>query len=159
VGTFTYKIIPAPHVTSTSGTGLVHCAPAHGPDDYAAFKALSLLSSSSMICHVGLDGKFTPDILGIVGEEHSKKLVGVEVLKGGSEAMLSVLRDMNAVSFLHEEKIKHRYPYDWKTGEPTIILCACFHFVGTGTDSVHVSEQRNNGLLTLAPSRRRLLMC
>ena len=120
---FAYKIIPASHVTSTSGTGLVHSAPAHGPDDYAAFQALSLLpSSTSMICHVDLDGKFTKDIIGLVGEELGKKLVGVEVLKGGSEAILGVLRDMNTVSFLREEKIKHKYPYDWKTGEPIIVL-------------------------------------
>ena len=30
----TCPVLPAPHVTSESGTGLVHTAPAHGPEDY-----------------------------------------------------------------------------------------------------------------------------
>ena len=30
----TCPVLPATHVTSESGTGLVHTAPAHGPEDY-----------------------------------------------------------------------------------------------------------------------------
>ena len=30
----TCPLLPATHVTSDSGTGLVHTAPAHGPEDY-----------------------------------------------------------------------------------------------------------------------------
>src|ERR1700683_3896827 len=30
------RVLPASYVTADSGTGLVHCAPAHGVDDYNA---------------------------------------------------------------------------------------------------------------------------
>jgi isoleucyl-tRNA synthetase len=75
-----------------------------------------------MICHVDLDGRFTKDIVGVVGEEFEKVLVGAEVLKSGSEAILSILRGMGSSPLVWEEKIKHKYPYDWKTGEPIIVL-------------------------------------
>ena len=121
------RVIPASYVTADSGTGLVHCAPAHGVDDYNAFRDLELLPSSSssstqnMICHVDGAGKFTPEILNAVGEEAGKFLVGKEVLKDGGKAVVDLLRGMGKEVLLGVEKIKHRYPYDWKTGEPVIV--------------------------------------
>jgi isoleucyl-tRNA synthetase len=121
------RIIPASYVTADSGTGLVHCAPAHGVDDYNTFRDLELLISSSssstqnIICHVNGAGKFVPEIADVVGEEAAKELVGKDVLKGGGKAMVELLRGMGEDVLLGVEKIKHRYPYDWKTGEPVIV--------------------------------------
>ncbi|KAG2336295.1 Dbl homology domain-containing protein [Suillus weaverae] len=56
------KIIAASHVTSESGSGLVHCAPAHGTEDYLAFRVLGILQGSTdIVCHVDDAGKFSPD--------------------------------------------------------------------------------------------------
>lgn len=122
-----YKIIPAPHVTSASGTGLVHCAPAHGAEDYNAFRALGLLPrSAEILCHVDLAGKFTDGITQVLGEECGRALVGLEVLYRGGKAMVEVLRTLDGANgngrLVKEEKVKHRYPYDWKTGKPVIVL-------------------------------------
>lgn len=114
------KIIAASHVTSESGSGLVHCAPAHGADDYLAFRALGLLQGpTDIVCHVDGAGKFSPDVAHVVGEEAAQTLVGQEVLKGGSKAIVKLLE--SAGSLVTVQKIKHRYPYDWKTGEPIIV--------------------------------------
>ncbi|KAF8157025.1 tRNA synthetases class I-domain-containing protein [Crassisporium funariophilum] len=114
------KIIPASHVTALSGTGLVHCAPSHGAEDYAAFRSLGLISSSlQMICHVDHRGAFTPDIAEVVGEEAAKKLVGKEVLGEGNKEMVGLLKELGSV--VKVERLKHRYPYDWKTKEPIIV--------------------------------------
>jgi isoleucyl-tRNA synthetase len=120
------RIIPASYVTADSGTGLVHCAPAHGADDYSAFRALEAVLSSSfskqnVICHIDGEGKFTADIVDVVGEEAGKAFIGKEVLKGGGKAVVDLLRSMGEDVMLGVEKIKHRYPYDWKTGEPVIV--------------------------------------
>lgn len=119
------QIVPAAHVTAESGTGLVHCAPAHGAEDYNTFRALGLLSASApeqnIICHVDGEGKFTTDITSVVGTEAAKMLIGKEVLKDGGKAMVELLKGMGPDILFGVEKIKHRYPYDWKTDEPVIV--------------------------------------
>lgn len=119
------RIIPASYVTADSGTGLVHCAPAHGVDDYNAFRNSGLLTSCSspmqnMICHVDGSGKFTSEIIDIVGEDAGRALIGEEVLKGGGKAVVDLLSSMGD-ALLGVQRIKHRYPYDWKTEEPVIV--------------------------------------
>ncbi|KAF8886535.1 isoleucyl-tRNA synthetase [Infundibulicybe gibba] len=115
------RIIHASHVTPDSGTGLVHCAPAHGAEDYNAFKALGTISSAQqdILCHVNADGKFTPEVAAIVGEEVASALVGREVLTTGSKAVVDILQKMGRL--VKTKRIKHRYPYDWKTNTPIIV--------------------------------------
>lgn len=100
-------------------------APAHGQEDYIAFRSLSLLSPSDsspgMVCHVDGQGKYIPTIAEVVGKEAAESLVGKEVLKAGGKAVVDILKSMNGGVLWGVEKIKHRYPYDWKTNEPVII--------------------------------------
>lgn len=112
------KIISAQHVNSESGTGLVHCAPAHGAEDYHAFQALGLISRSNMLCHVDSEGRFTAEVADIVGDA-SAGLIGKEVLNNGSKAVVDLLKNVGAL--LKVQRVKHRYPYDWKTNEPIIV--------------------------------------
>ncbi|KAG8216484.1 tRNA synthetases class I-domain-containing protein [Butyriboletus roseoflavus] len=113
------SVIPATHVTSDSGTGLVHCAPAHGAEDYLAFRSQGLLDSG-MLCHVDGEGKFSQRVTDVVPPElGGEALVGLEVMKGGSKAIVKILENCGAL--LAVERIKHRYPYDWKTNEPVIV--------------------------------------
>jgi isoleucyl-tRNA synthetase len=114
------KIIPSSHVTALSGTGLVHCAPAHGQEDYAAFRSLGLLSNATTIlCHVDEQGAFSPEIANVVGKEAAASLIGKDVLGAGNAAMLALLtKEQRAVK---TEKIRHCYPYDWKTNKPVIV--------------------------------------
>ena len=114
------KIIPASHVTALSGTGLVHCAPAHGEEDYTAFRSLGLLSNATpILCHVDETGAFSPEIANVVGEKAAASLVGKNVLVKGNAAMLQLLRKEKRV--VKTEETRHRYPYDWKTNEPVIV--------------------------------------
>ncbi|TFK71865.1 isoleucyl-tRNA synthetase [Pluteus cervinus] len=115
------KIVPSSHVTSESGTGMVHCAPAHGAEDYHVFRGLGLLNQKqSMMCHVNSEGRFRPAVADVVGDEVAKDLIGKEVLKGGSKAVVELLEKVGALAKI--QKIKHKYPYDWKTNEPIIVM-------------------------------------
>lgn len=115
-GSANAKIIAASHVTSESRSGLVHCAPAHGAEDYLVFRGLGLLQGpTDIICHVDGAGKFSSDVAHVVGEEAAQMLVGQEVLKDGSKAIIKLLESTG--SLVKVQRIKHRYPYDWKTGE------------------------------------------
>ena len=128
-----FKIIPAAHVTADSGTGLVHCAPAHGAEDYLAFKHLSLLRPQThdtaqsegkypIVSHVDGEGKFDKSIMDIIGVDLGKRLIGLEVLGDGAKVMREVL--VNERRVVSEKEIRHRYPYDWKTGKPVIVRWA-----------------------------------
>lgn len=108
-------IINAAHVTSQSGTGLVHCAPAHGAEDYEALRVLN----AGLICHVDGKGQFTTEIADVVGPHFGERLAGKEVLGDGNKEMVAVLKEMGRLVKIH--RLKHRYPYDWRTKEPIIV--------------------------------------
>ncbi|KAJ7839606.1 tRNA synthetases class I-domain-containing protein [Mycena olivaceomarginata] len=113
-------IITAGHVTSTSGTGLVHSAPAHGAEDYNAFRELGLLDKKEeILCHVGSAGEFTTQVAEIVGDDGARGLIGESVLDGGSRKVVQLLKDIGALVKI--QRIKHRYPYDWRTDKPIIM--------------------------------------
>ncbi|KAI6006964.1 tRNA synthetases class I-domain-containing protein [Pisolithus albus] len=113
------QVISAAHVTPDTGTGLVHCAPAHGAEDYQVFRAQGLLDSG-LLCHVDREGKFSDKVRDVIsGIEGGGDLVGLEVLKSGSKAIVALLERTG--SLLSVERFRHRYPYDWKTNEPVIV--------------------------------------
>jgi hypothetical protein len=89
------------HVTDTAGTGLVHTAPGHGPEDFAVGQAHGLASA----CPVDEQGRFTRDT------DEAVPFVGLHVLKEGNAKVLEALTARGAL--VHVERYLHRYPYDW----------------------------------------------
>ncbi|TFY59064.1 hypothetical protein EVJ58_g6011 [Rhodofomes roseus] len=128
-------VIPSSHVTPDAGTGLVHYAPAHGDEDYNDFRSLGLLSSaadtstSGLLCHVDVTGCFSENIADVVGSKAAKELIGKEVLTSGSMAIVDLLTEVGALRKL--QRIKHSYPYDWRTDQPIIIIATSQWFANT----------------------------
>jgi len=115
-----FEIIHAPHVTSDAGTGLVHLAPAHGAEDYNAFRSFETSNrGSNLLCHVDDKGLFSPDVTEVVGEEGAMALVGRDVLYSGTKTILPLLKKWQRL--VRTEKITHKYPYDWRTKMPVIV--------------------------------------
>ena len=99
------RVVPsAQFVTMDTGTGLVHCAPGHGREDYKVGKENGL----PQLAPVGLDGKFTSD---------AGKYSGMYV-KDADKLIIDDLRNKGALVF--EEKITHDYPKCWRCGSPLI---------------------------------------
>ena len=162
-------VIVSPHVTPDSGTGLVHCAPAHGAEDYSVMQALGLVSTSAtsstastptpspspsndLICHVNGLGQFTSNVAEVVGEEAASSLVAQDVLGDGSRAIVDLLKRVGALNKI--QRFKHRYPYDWKTDKPVITLLV-YTYAGHAlllTNS-SVTELRRSGLRTWMASK------
>lgn len=94
------------YITTESGTGLVHTAPGHGQEDYLTGMKYGL----PLLSPVDGDGKFTAE----AGEE----FVGKSVLSDGTAAVIGALERTGCLVL--EEAYKHKYPYDWRTKEPTI---------------------------------------
>jgi isoleucyl-tRNA synthetase len=98
-------VIGGDYVTTESGTGLVHTAPGHGEDDFAVGQRYGL----PVLSPVDDEGNFTQD---------AGPFKGLNVLKDANPAIIKALAD--AKSLLKEEDYVHRYPYDWRTKQPTI---------------------------------------
>lgn len=106
-------IILGVHVTTESGTGCVHTAPAHGPDDYLAGKAYDL----PLINPVKANGCFADDV---------PLFAGLSVLKA-NEPILETLASNQVL--LAKELIRHSYPHCWRHKSPMIFLATPQWFI------------------------------
>jgi isoleucyl-tRNA synthetase len=98
-------LVAGDYITIESGTGLVHTAPGHGVDDFNTGRKHGL----PVLCPV--------DEAGILTAE-AGPFAGLNVLKDANGAIITALRDAGVL--LAEQRYEHRYPYDWRTGKPTI---------------------------------------
>ena len=97
-------IILGEHVTTDSGTGCVHTAPAHGPDDYLVGKAYGL----PLINPVLANGCYADNV---------PLFAGLSVLKANTK-VVDVLREHHTL--LHDEMVQHSYPHCWRHKTPVI---------------------------------------
>ncbi len=113
---FYSRIVPivlGEHVTTDSGTGAVHTAPAHGPDDYLIGKAYNL----PLINPVKANGCFAEDV-GLFAGQH--------VLKA-NERVVEVLAENGVL--LAKGTIRHSYPHCWRHKSPMIFLATPQWFI------------------------------
>ena len=100
------KLLHGDHVTTESGTGCVHTAPAHGLDDY-------------FICiKNGLESVKALDNRGIFKEEYGP-LSGLSTKKG-DPIVIELLQDNKAL--LAHQQYDHSYPHCWRHKSPVIFM-------------------------------------
>ena len=100
-----FVVISGDYVTTDSGTGLVHQAPAFGEEDYKAFQAAGL---EAFACPVSLHGEFTdevPDFAGRYVKEADKDIISALKAKG---------------ALYRQDVIQHSYPYCYRSDTPLI---------------------------------------
>ncbi|MBW7981499.1 isoleucine--tRNA ligase [Enterobacillus tribolii] len=102
---FDVPVVLGEHVTLDAGTGAVHTAPGHGPDDYVIGQKYGLETANP----VGADGCFLPGTY--------PALDGMFVFKA-NDAIVELLRERGAL--LHVEKLLHSYPHCWRHKTPII---------------------------------------
>lgn len=108
-----FKVIHADHVTTESGTGVVHMAPAFGEEDYTACMREKL----PIVNPVDDDGMFTKEVPGYQGrrvKETDKDLIA-ELKKNGR--------------LFKQETIEHSYPYCYRSDTPLIYRAVSSWFV------------------------------
>jgi isoleucyl-tRNA synthetase len=106
-------VVLGEHVTTDSGTGCVHTAPAHGPDDYIVGKTYNL----PLVNPVLSNGCYVAD-LPLFG--------GLSVLKA-NDSVLNVLTEKRVL--LHQEILRHSYPHCWRHKTPVIFLATPQWFI------------------------------
>lgn len=111
---FDVPAILGDHVTLDAGTGAVHTAGGHGPDDYVISQKYQLEIANP----VGPNGCYLP------GTHPS--LDGKFVFKA-NDIIVDMLRDLGAL--LHVEKLQHSYPCCWRHKSPIIFRATPQWFV------------------------------
>lgn len=106
-------VVLGDHVTIEAGTGCVHTAPAHGPDDYVVGKAYGL----PLVNPVKANGCFADDV-GL--------FAGQSVLKV-NDKIIEVLTNNKVL--LAQGSIRHSYPHCWRHKSPMIFLATPQWFI------------------------------
>ncbi len=99
-----FRVVAAEFVSTDDGTGIVHCAPAYGVDDLA----LGQREGLPVIHGVGLDGCFVAEVTPVAG-----------VFFKEADPVINRLLSEAGLLF-RNEKIRHNYPFGWRTGDPLI---------------------------------------
>ena len=100
----TLPVIVGDHVTTDAGTGLVHTAPDHGPDDFQVVKKYGI----GLLNYVMANGVFSEDTP-IFSGQHVYKV---------DQPIVEHLVENGKL--LHQDKIRHSYPHCWRTKTPLI---------------------------------------
>lgn len=99
------KVVFGNHVTLDAGTGIVHTAPGHGQDDYR----VGLEHGLEIFSPVDDYGKYTSEF---------KDLEGTKVFVA-NDIIIEWLKERNLLLGL--KRIRHSYPYSWRSKKPLII--------------------------------------
>ncbi|ACS84398.1 isoleucine--tRNA ligase [Musicola paradisiaca] len=111
---FDVPAILGDHVTLEAGTGAVHTAGGHGPDDYVISQKYQLEIANP----VGPNGCYLPGTF--------PDLDGLFVFKA-NDKIVELLRERGAL--LHDEKLQHSYPCCWRHKSPIIFRATPQWFV------------------------------
>ncbi len=97
-----WRVRTAEFVTTADGTGVVHVAPAYGEDDLKLGQRWGL----PVLHAVGEDGHFLPAMASVAGR----------FFKDADPIIIAMLHSRGLL--FREERIRHSYPFGWRTGDP-----------------------------------------
>ncbi len=99
-----FKVLEADFVSEKDGTGIVHCAPGFGEEDFELCESKNI----ALVCPVDDSGKFTaqvPDFKGVV------------VLEANDD----IIKELKKIgAWVKTEQHLHNYPHCWRTDKPLI---------------------------------------
>ncbi|MEU4313507.1 isoleucine--tRNA ligase [Nocardia sp. NPDC024068] len=108
-----HRVLSADYVTTESGTGIVHMAPAFGEEDMDVCSANGI----ELVQPLDPGGKFTSMV---------PPYEGLMVF----DANPVIIKDLKAAGkLLRQETIDHSYPHSWRSGQPLIYMAVPSWFV------------------------------
>jgi isoleucyl-tRNA synthetase len=97
-------MLEARFVTTEQGTGIVHCAPSHGPDDFN----LCLNHGIQAIETVDGDGKYTKNV---------SLFEGIHIFKANPIVIEKLIEQKKLLS---NGQLVHSYPHSWRSKAPLV---------------------------------------
>lgn len=108
-----FQVVTSDHVTTESGTGIVHIAPAFGEEDFYAGKKLGL----DPVCPVDHHGRFTAEVSDYAGQ----------YVKDADKLIIKKLKDESRL--FKQDTLQHAYPFCPRTDTPLIYRALSSWFV------------------------------
>ncbi len=100
-----FQILVDSYVSTESGTGIVHQAPAFGADDFRIMKAANI---DALVCPVDMSGQFTAEVTDFAGMH----------VKEADKHIIRALKE--AGSLYRQDVIVHSYPFCPRSDTPII---------------------------------------
>jgi isoleucyl-tRNA synthetase len=118
--TFDVPMLDANFVNLEQGTGIVHCAPSHGPDDYY----LCLNNNIQAFDTIDDKGHYTKNII---------KFSGTHIFKADD----IIINELTSLSrLLGKGKLKHSYPHSWRSKAPLVHRATPQWFISMETNDL-----------------------
>ena len=108
-----FIVIAADHVTTSSGTGLVHMAPDFGEDDFNACRKRNI----ELVLSVDDEGNFKNNIQSFAGLN----------IKAADPEIIRTIRTRGRL--FRQSTVQHNYPFCWRSGTPLIYRAVPAFFV------------------------------
>ena len=118
--TFDVPMLDGNFVNLEQGTGIVHCAPSHGPDDYY----LCLNNNIQAFDTIDDKGHYTKNII---------KFAGTHIFKA-DDVIINELTNLNRL--LGKGKLKHSYPHSWRSKAPLVHRATPQWFISMETNKL-----------------------
>ena len=115
---FGFKVLNAKYVTSESGVGIVHQAPAFGEEDYNVAQQAGVISDKRLPPNpVDEKGCFTSEVRDFAGQH----------VKAADKAIIKYLKGTGRL--ILDSQITHSYPFCWRSDTPLIYRAVPSWFV------------------------------
>ncbi|WP_051198686.1 isoleucine--tRNA ligase [Gordonia shandongensis] len=132
-----FRVLTADYVTTDSGTGVVHLAPAFGEEDMEVAAANGI----EVVQPLDPGGRFTDLVPPYEGQMVF-------------DANPAIIKDLKAAGrVLRHETIEHSYPHSWRSGQPLIYMAVPSWFVAVQPIKARMLEL--NEEITWSPSHIR----
>lgn len=113
-----FRVLTDGYVTDDSGTGVVHCAPAFGEDDYRVCMAHGVVTKGGELpCPVDANGRFTAQVPDYAGK----------YVKDADHDIMARLKAERRL--VQRATLKHSYPFCWRSETPLIYRAVPSWFV------------------------------
>ncbi len=130
-------MLEARFVTTEQGTGIVHCAPSHGPDDFN----LCLNNGIKAIETVDGDGKYT---------KYVRLFEGVHIFKA-NPIVIEKLKEQKKL--LSNGELFHSYPHSWRSKAPLVHRATPQWFISMESHKLRDKALRAINDTTFYPSK------
>jgi isoleucyl-tRNA synthetase len=118
MGKTAFRVIADKYVTDDAGTGVVHCAPAFGEDDYRVAIDHGVIERGGLLpCPVDDSGLFVAPVSDFAGQH----------VKAADKAIVELLKKKGRV--YRSEVLEHQYPFCWRSDTPLIYRAVPSWFV------------------------------
>jgi isoleucyl-tRNA synthetase len=132
-----FQVILADHVTTESGTGIVHIAPGFGEEDFAACKKVGI----PVVCPVDDDGRFTSEVSELAGKR----------VKDADKDVITALKAKHLL--FKQDTLVHSYPFCYRSDTPLINKAVTTWFVKV--EAIKDKLLKNNSKTTWVPDHLR----